>query len=57
MGKSKAFVVVADVTEADLELEYQQHHILEYLNGFHDSVTMLATCQPVPLDEHSSFLG
>lgn len=28
-----------------MELEYQQHQILEQLNGFHDSVSLLATCQ------------
>lgn len=45
MGKSKASVVVADVTEADLELEYQQHQILGQLNGFHDFLSLLATHQ------------
>lgn len=45
MGKSKASMVVADATDADLELEYQQHQILEQLNGFHDSVSLLATRQ------------
>ncbi|KAM2650969.1 hypothetical protein EV1_014908 [Malus domestica] len=45
MGKSKASVVVADVTDVDLELEYQQHQILEQLQGFHDSVSLLATRQ------------
>lgn len=45
MGKSKASVEVADITNTNLELKYQQHQILEQLNEFHDMVFLLATCQ------------
>ncbi|KAM1576648.1 hypothetical protein ACFX10_032941 [Malus domestica] len=41
MGKSKASVTVAEVSEAELDLDFQQQQILTQLHGFQEAVTLI----------------
>ncbi|KAM2455418.1 hypothetical protein PS1_015426 [Malus domestica] len=41
MGKSKASVMVAEVSEAELDLDFQQQQILTQLHGFQEAVTLI----------------
>lgn len=45
MGKSKASVTVVKVSEAELDLEFQQQQILTQLHGFQEAVNMMNLCQ------------
>ncbi|KAH0988017.1 hypothetical protein GBA52_015194 [Prunus armeniaca] len=45
MGKSKAPVLVVDVTDSNMELEFQQEQIITQLNDFHDTVALMSSRQ------------
>nr|XP_028952712.1 uncharacterized protein LOC114822500 [Malus domestica] len=45
MGKNKASITVADVSNSELDREFQQQQIITHLHEFHETVTLMSVCQ------------